>query len=472
MSQSKLVRTIKRFRDDPALFVRSWFGVEPDPRQQEIMAAVARGDRGIAVKSGHGVGKTTLLGWLAVWWITVYLDAKVRITAPTSTQLHDTLLPEMKSWIRRMPDGVQDKLYAVKAERVEFKPAADRNFISAATSRADQPDAMQGVHATHTLIVGDEASGIPDPVYEASVGSMSSPHSTMLLAGNPVRNKGFFFDCFTKPGVMENWTPFTISCVDHARITPDFIEEQRQRYGEDSNAFRIRVLGEFPRGDDDAVIPMHLIQAAIDRDVEIVGSVVWGVDVARFGSDATALAKRRGNGLLEPVRKWRGLDTMQVAAALKQEWDMTSPNMRPYDILIDVIGYGAGVVDRLREIGLPARGVNVSENPAMQNQYVNLRSELWYKIREWLERRDSTMPRDEDLIADLAMPSYRFVPPKNRIMVQPKASRLGGEYKGLATSPNCGDALAMTFANTAASMVHGTRLSRTEPVRRNIRGIV
>jgi hypothetical protein len=82
------------------------------------------------------------------------------------------------------------------------------------------------------------------------------------------------------------------------------------------------------------------------------------------------------------------------------------------------------------------------------------------------------MPRDEDLIADLAMPSYRFVPPSNKIMVQPKANRLDGENRGMKRSPNLADALVMTFASTSATMVHGSRLSRTEAVLRKIKGIV
>lgn len=124
--------------------------------------------------------------------------AKVRITAPTSTQLHDTLLAEMKAWIGKMPAPMREELYHVTADRVEFKPFPHDNFISAVTSRADQPDAMHGVHAKRVLIIGDEASGIPDPVYEASVGSMSSTASdrgasdreaieVRVLAGGPAR---------------------------------------------------------------------------------------------------------------------------------------------------------------------------------------------------------------------------------------------------------------------------------------------
>jgi len=470
-TNKKLVQAIAKWRADPSLFVKSLMGVTPDQNQTDILAALARGDRHIAIKSGHGVGKSTVLSWAAVWWITcAEIGAKVRITAPTSTQLHDTLLAEMKAGINKMPAPMREELYHVTADRVEFKPFPHDNFISAVTSRADQPDAMHGVHAKAVLIIGDEASGIPDPVYESSVGSMSSQRACMLLAGNPVRNKGFFYDCFTKPGVTEKWTKFTISCVGHPRITPDFIEEQRARYGEDSNAFRIRVLGEFPRGDDDAVIPMHLILSAVDRPVEIVGNVVWGLDVAAFGPNVTALAKRKGNGLLGPVRCWKGLDAMQVVGAIQQEWEVTPFVDRPYEILVDALGPGSGVASRLRELKLPARGINVSEAPAMKGRYANLRSELWYKCREWFEKRDCTIPRDEDLIADLAMPTYRFTPGTGKIFVQGKATRLE-DFKGMTRSPDRGDALCLTFASNAATALLGAA-SPDEPIRRNIRGTV
>ena len=468
---SRLQKAIIKWRADPTLFVSSLMGVEPDAQQAEIMRAVAGGDRGIAVKSGHGVGKTTLLGWLSVWWICVHQKAKVRITAPTASQLDDTLLPEMKSWIRKMPAAIQDELFHIKAEKIEFKPWPHDNFISAVTSRADTPDAMQGVHSDHVLLIADEASGVPDPVFESSVGSMRAPRACMVVAGNPVRNKGFFYDCFTKPGLAERWSKFTISCIGHPRIPDEWIEEQKARYGEDSNAFRIRVLGEFPRGDDDACIPMELVQASVTRDITPEGPVRWGVDVARFGMDKSTLCKRQGDVVLERVKAWGGLDTMQVAAAIDAEWEMTPPHMKPAEILIDVIGYGAGVVDRLRQLGRPARGINVSEAAPLNDKYANLRSQLWhYDMRGWFERRSCSIPRDEDLIADLAMPSYRFTP-SGKIFVQGKATRLE-DYKGMSRSPNYAEALLMTFASRGVALVHGTAVSRDQPLKRPIRGIV
>jgi hypothetical protein len=428
------------------------------------MDAVAGGARGVAAKSGHGVGKTTTLSWLAIWWISVFLKAKAVVTAPTSGQLNDALLPEMKSWIRQMPEEIQAN-YNIKQDRVELVAAPDLNFISAKTSRAEQPDAMQGVHADHVLLIGDEASGIPEQVYEASAGSMSSDHACMLLAGNPVRSQGYFYDIWGKN--LDGWEKFTISCIDSPRVSREYIEEAKLRYGADSNAYRVRVLGEFPRGDDDTIIPIEMVESAVERDVEPFGNMVWGVDVARFGTDASALCKRRDNAVTEPVRIWRGLDTMQVTGAVVAEWESTDPKIRPLDIMVDSIGLGAGVVDRLRELGLPARGINVSESPSMKTQYANLKAELWYRARSWLEARDCRLPKDTRLASELVMPRYSFTS-SGKVKVEGKAEI---RKRGVG-SPDAADAFVLTFAASAATALHGRRRNRGRTERRNIPGIV
>ena len=144
--------SIEEMRADPTLFVEGMLGAKPDAWQSEVMAAVAEENRGISIRSGHGVGKTSCLSWLALWWIGTHYHAKVVITAPTSAQLHDALLPEAKSWLKQAPAGFRD-LFNVKSDRIELIADPERNFISAKTSRAEQPDALQGVHADHVLLI-------------------------------------------------------------------------------------------------------------------------------------------------------------------------------------------------------------------------------------------------------------------------------------------------------------------------------
>src|SRR5690606_34858204 len=138
-------------------------------------------------------------------------------------------------------------------------------------------------------------------------------------------------------------------------------------------------------------------------------AIVWGLDVARFGDDTTALAKRRGNTLLEPIREWRKFDLMQTAGVIAKEYAETPYDKRPASINVDVIGLGAGVVDRLRELGLPVRGINVGEAPASApERFMRLRDELWWKLREWFESRAVTMPPDNALKAELVSPKYKL----------------------------------------------------------------
>jgi hypothetical protein len=226
---------------------------------------------------------------------------------------------------------------------------------------------------------------------------MSGHKAVTLLLGNPVRSTGFFYDTHNR--LKDDWVTMKVSCADSPRVSEAYLGEMAARYGEESNAYRIRVLGEFPRSDDDTVIPMELLEMAQQRDVEPSQSapMVWGLDVARFGSDRSALCKRKGNAVTEPIKTWKNLDLMQLTGAVVSEYESLPPSERPTEILVDSIGLGAGVVDRLRELNLPCRGINVSESPAMGATYRNLKAELWHKAKAWLEGRDCKMPKDEAL---------------------------------------------------------------------------
>ena len=455
---------LREMRTQPTYFVEAMLRAKPDKWQSEVMEAVARGERGVSIRSGHGVGKTSVLSWLALWWIGTHYHAKVILTAPTSSQLQDALLPETKAWLKNSAPDFRD-MFSVKADRIELIRDPERNFISAKTSRAEQPDALQGVHAENVLLICDEASGIPEQVYESAGGSMSALNACMVLAGNPVRSSGYFYDTFHK--LADSWATFHVSCAEVPRVSREYIEECRLRYGEESNVYRVRVLGEFPRGDDDTVIPQELVTEAVSRDVQPTqfGSVIWGVDVARFGSDCSALCKRKGNAITEPIRLWRNLDTMQLTGAIKAEYDSTDE--KPVEIFVDSIGLGAGVVDRLRELGLPAYGINVAESPSMGTQYLNLRSELWYKAKNWLEGRDVRIPRDPGLRSELVTVRYSYSS-NGRVKIESKRDL---KKRGVA-SPDSADAFVLTFASDAGAAMGVRSGRRTGKVKRNLAGVV
>ena len=434
---------VYEYRDQPVKFVRDIFACEPDPWQADVLTAIAEGNRRISVRSGHGVGKSTCAAWSSLWYVTTRFPVKVVMTAPTASQLYDALFAETKRWARLMPPFVKS-LFEVKAERIELISAPNECFISARTSRPEQPEALQGVHSDYVMLIADEASGIPEQVFEAAAGSMSGHNAVTILLGNPVRSSGFFYD--THHRLAEDWKTYHVSCLDSPRVSKDFIADMARRYGEESNAFRIRVLGEFPLADDDTVIPIELIEAAWQRDIEqpLNYPEIWGVDIARFGSDKSALVKRVGR-IVKDVQMWSGYDLMQSAGVVFNEYQASTT--KPAEILVDEIGLGAGVVDRLRELNLPVRGINVAESPASKQKYVNLRTELWFEMREWFSSRTCKIPHHEQLIEQLAAVKYSFTS-NGKVRLERKDD-IKSKLRG---SPDAADALALTFASNAATL--------------------
>jgi len=294
---------------------------------------------------------------------------------------------------------------------------------------------------------------------------MSGHSAVTIMLSNPTRSSGTFFESQTR--LSGSWWTRRWSCVDSPLVSDEFVDEMRLRYGEESNAFRIRVLGEFPQADDDTIIPFHLVEAATQRDIELdeEAGTVWGLDVARFGTDKTALAKRQGQTITE-VSRWQGLDLMQTVGRVKAEYDGLPNHLRPREIMVDVIGMGGGVVDRLRELGLPVRGINVAEAPSMGSSYTNLRAELWFKMRGWLEQRGAKLPRDEQLIAELTSIRYSFVS-SGKMKAESKDEM---RKRGLP-SPDLADAVCLTLASEAATAIGGKASNWGRKIRRGLKGL-
>lgn len=458
---------LTRYADDPCGFAESVWQVELDVWQASVMRDVAAGERRISIRSGHGVGKTGVLGMLSCWAMVTKHRVNIVATAPSKPQLEDGLFAQIKIWFRRMPEALQC-LFEVKADRIVRKGSEEECYFAVRTSRAETPDALQGIHIEDGLVIliADEAAGVPEKVFEAASGSMSGHNAVTLLTGNPTKASGFFFDTHTKLRGM--WKCYHVSCLNSKRVSPDFVEDMKARYGEDSNAFRARVLGEFPRSDDDTLISLELTEGAMVREIDLdpAARKVWGVDPARFGDDAATLCKRWAKVVPEPVKAWKKLDLMQLVGAIKREWDLTDVPHRPYAIMVDVIGLGAGVVDRLRELGLPVRGVNVAEAPSFGGNYVNLRAELWDQGKKWLEGRDCKLPNDQQLTGELTMPRYSFAS-NGKMKLESKEDM---KKRGVK-SPDYADAFILTFADEA-SVGMGYANERQGPLRRNLKGVV
>ncbi len=435
--QKEIQDSLKIWRKDPVAFVKAVFGVTPSGWQEKALKKITVRHK-LAIRSGHGVGKTAYLAWVILWWLCTRHPAKVACTAPTSHQLKDILWAEVAKWHQKMPIVLRDMI-TISSERIEVKGLG--NFAVARTARRDQPEAFQGFHSENMLFIVDEASGVEEAIFEAGQGAMSSKGAKTIMTGNPTRRSGTFYDAFHS--ARKFWQVMQVSCHDADRVDQAYLNEMIEKYGKESNIYRVRVLGDFPTSEDDVVIPLELIESAIHRDVERTGeaSVIWGLDVARFGEDRSALAKRQGNTLTDPIKSWRGKDLMQLCGLIKAEYDQTNEPYKPAMICVDVIGLGAGVVDRLKELGLPIHGVNVAECPSVGERYHKLKDELWFAMREWFEGRDVKMPEDDDLIAELSTPKYDITS-QGKLKIESK-----NEIKSRgAKSPDLAEALMLTFA--------------------------
>ncbi len=463
--ENPFVAFAERYFDDIPGFAREVLGIEMDEWQAIVAGWVAAGERAISIRSGHGVGKSTCLAIIAVHALCTRAPVKIVMTAPSQPQLFDALFAETRAMVEKLPAALRE-LIETKAERIVHRGAPDEVFISARTSRAENPEALQGVHSEWVYLFADEASGVPDAVFEAAAGSMSGHRAVTILTGNPTRTSGFFYDTHTK--LAHRWKTLRVSCVDSARVSREYVEEMKERYGEDSNAYRVRVLGEFPRRDDDTMIPLELVEAASERDITLdaLWRPLWGLDIARFGSDSSALVERRSK-IVSPPKIWRNIDLMQLCGAIKHEYDAAKD--KPLAILTDVIGLGAGVVDRLGELGLPVRGINVSEAPSLGGNYAALRDELWAQGKAWLEARDCRLPQDERLKYELTVPRYSFTS-AGKLKVESKAEM---KKRGIR-SPDVADAFMLTFAEDATVAAGGTayRTDWKRPLKRNLRGII
>ena len=424
---------------DPLLFVTDVLLAKPEPHQIEALQAFKTHSH-VAIRAAHDQGKTALLAWVGWWFITTRIPCKIPVAANTQDQLRDVTWSELMKWGRMLPEALRSQ-YDIGLERIALRHMPEDCFMVARTASKSNPEALQGFHSENLLFLLEEASGMEDVIFEIAGGAMSSKGASALMIGNPNKSTGYFsrafrdgrwlWHCLHWPWRKNPWSSET------------YPEQMAREYGAHSNVYKIRVLGDFPTSEDNAVIQLDLVEAAVARDVDVTEgrAVVWGLDVARFGDDRCALVKRRGNHVIEKAKVWRHRDLMETCGIVSRDFFETADGAKPFAINGDVIGIGAGVIDRLREIGLPVFGVNVGETSSEPDRYMRLRDELWWKAREWFMARDCKIPNDPALISDLVGPTYKPLS-SGKLQIEPKDEM---KKRGLM-SPDVADAFCLTFA--------------------------
>lgn len=340
------------YADHPVEFVEDIIGATPDEEQAKILRSVAKNPM-TTVRSGHGVGKSTVEAWVVIWFMVTRPFPKIPCTAPTQHQLFDILWAEVSKWLRNNKALANELIWT--KEKVYMRGYPEEWFAVART--ASKPDALQGFHAEDVLYIIDEASGVDDDIFEPVLGALSTPGARLLMCGNPTQLSGFFYDSHNKN--RASYAAFHIDGRKSSRVSQDFVQTIISMYGEDSDVFRVRVAGEFPLQEDDIFIPLSLVENSIMTEFSPRKSpnlVHIGCDVARFGDDKTVI----GYKVDEKVtfyKKRQGQDTMKTAddiimlgEQLVQRYKLTPENNDFIPAKVDDGGVGGGVVDRLRQI--------------------------------------------------------------------------------------------------------------------------
>lgn len=449
---NELADIIDMYWDNPVAFAEDILGFKPDEWQSKVLMDLAQHPL-VSVRSGQGVGKTSVEAVAVLWYLTCRPFPKVVCTAPTRQQLKDVLWAEVAKWLEL---SKVKRLLKWTATYIYMIGNKERWWATART--ATRPENMQGFHEDYMLFIVDEASGVADPIMEAILGTLSGPENKLLMCGNPTRTSGVFYRSFHQD--RSDYKTHQVSARNSSRTNKKNIERLERQYGKDSDVVRVRVDGDFPKAEPDTFIPLELAEMATMREVyeydERKGLYLIpekapleiGVDVARFGDDETVLAGRIGVKLvrLKPYQKQDTMTTTGHIIALAKEL-MREFGRPKCTVKVDDDGLGGGVTDRLREVireeGLyitviPCRNGAQANNP---DNYENWGTESWAQIRELLQDEEIELINDEDLIGQLSTRKYSITS-KGRIRLESKKEM---KERGLR-SPDRADAVVLAFA--------------------------
>lgn len=408
-----------------------------------------------AVASGRGIGKSALVSWIVLWFMSVVLGGTCIVTANTETQLRSRTWAELRKWLALSlnKDWFEVTATRLKPQKWFGEALTDQMGIDVGYYYAEaqlwseeNPDAFAGVHNQNGMcLVFDEASGIAAPIWSVSEGFFTDPtkYRMWFAFSNPRRNSGSFKDCWHDDERGEGngvWRCENIDSRTVDGVDVEFLQSLVDRYGEDSDEARVEVKGLFPRVGSQQFISSELVDESMSLPKTVdEGALVMGVDVARFGDDRTVISWRKGrDARVYPIEDFKGLDTMQVVREVINRANMRHPRV----IFVDEIGIGAGVVDRLKQLGMPVMGVNVAKKSRKEG-FGNRRIELYANMREWLVD-GGVLPDDKELREELTAIEYKYNG-QNQFLEKKEEMKKRG-----LRSPDKADSIALTFAEPVA----------------------
>lgn len=456
ISDEQTLNVLTVCQDDPVWFVVNVLGNHPWEKQVEILQAV-HDNKEVAVASCHAAGKSWISARSVLSFSYCHELSRVVTTAPTFDQVRDILWQEIRQ-------AYGSSIFPLGGKMLETRLDLGPNWFATGRSTNDA-NRFQGAHSSKgsILVVADEAAGIDPDIWIGIDGILTSQDSHLLAIGNPTEPSGEFYEMFRRPGVVKihisafdtpNFTAFGIT-LDDIRdgswsekitgplpapylITPEWVADKYRKWGEDSPLWISRVLGEFPDVSNDTLIRLSWIEAAQRRQLPAGDPCVLGVDVARQGSDETVIVSRKGS-VARVYRVTQQEDTMQttgrVVAALNDTGSIRAK--------VDAVGIGAGVFDRLKEMGKPVEEMQSGQAAQDSERFLNSRAEWWWGLRERFESGDIDLDEtDEELAAQLANIKYKFTS-RGQIQIESKDEL---KKRGMS-SPDRGDALMLAFAD-------------------------
>lgn len=418
--------------------------VQLTTQQREVVKAIDAGVLRISIRSGHGIGKSFLLAQVICWFMCSHPEAVCPITGAVFETLKRTLFKEVKRAFQRLPYHLRNRFIVGQAD---VKRKAGESFAILKTASVSNPEAMAGFHEEHLLMIYDEASAVPEAVFESAVGSMSTPGAICIMCGNPTRLSGTFYDSHHKHS--GSWKRFHFSSEDSPRVDPAFAQEIIAKHTKDSNQYRIRVAGDFPMQEEDTLIPLADIQAAVERDtpVDEFEDLVYGLDVAWKGNDLSVNCRRRGNVCL-------GMEVInnKTITELVGRVCRDAHNENAERVQVDEIGVGAGALDGVTELcpRVDVRGINFAANPKDGGEYRNIRAEAYGELRDRFQQGTISIPDDSELVAELSSIEYTYTS-RGLIQLEPKEQL----RKRLGRSPDRADALALAFYDAGSGLLIG-----------------
>ena len=404
-----------------------------------------------AVASGRGIGKSALVAWLILWFLTTRIGGTVIVSANSEAQLRSVTWGELAKWSTMILNAHWWEISATKLTPAQWLTDIVERDLKKGTRywaaegklwSEENPDSYAGAH-NHDgmMLVFDEASGIPDAIWSVGAGFFTENvlHRYWFAFSNPRRNQGYFYECFNAK--RDFWNTRNIDARTVEDTDKNIYEQIIAEHGEDSPQARMEVYGEFPAAGDDQFINPQLVDDAMKRPSykDENAAIVLGIDPARSGLDSTVLAVRQGRDLIA-IKRYQGDDTMTTVGRIIEAIEEYKPTLT----VIDEGGLGYGILDRLNEQRYKVRGVNFgwkAKNPVV---YMNKRAELWGLMKDWL--KNASIPTDRRLKSDFTGP-HQKLNSSGAIQLEAKKDM---RARGLA-SPDAADAIAVTFAYPVAS---------------------